>query len=63
MKVEVAVLDCSPPLIHVVRAVSVDIKQHIEFEPGTLPELRSCVKVEEAVMDSPSLIVLIGGLC
>ena len=63
MKVEVAVLDCSPSLIHVVRTVSVDIKQHTELEPGTLPELRSCVKVEVAVMDSPSLTVLIGGLC
>ena len=53
MKVEVAVLDCSPSLIHAVRTISVDVKQHIELEPGTLPELRSCVKVEVAVMDSP----------
>ena len=50
MKDEVAVLD-SPPLI--VRKVSVDVNQRQR------KELRSCVKVDVAVLGSPSLINLI----
>ena len=53
-KVEVAVLG-SPSVI--VRAVSVDVKQHLaKRTPNT--ELRSCVKVQVAVLGSPSLTAL-----
>ena len=44
----------------IVRTVSVDIKQHLKF--GLSP-LRSCVKGEMDVLGSPSLIILINGLC
>ena len=36
--------------------VSVDVKQH--FKKFKRSELRSCVKVEVAVLGSPSLIVI-----
>ena len=50
MNVEVAVLS-SPSLI--ARKVSVDVKQHLKKNVKT-PELWSCVKVEVAVLGSPS---------
>ena len=53
MAVEVAVLG-SLSLISLV--VSVDVKQH--SNKYTQTELRSCVKVEVAVLGSPSLTVL-----
>ena len=54
MKVEVAVLGSTSKLI--VLMVSVDVKQHsINLRRTT--ELMCCVKVEAAVLGSPSLIV------
>ena len=50
MKVEEAVLGSSSRIV-IVLMVSVDIKQH------RISELRNCVKVEVAVLGSPSLIV------
>ena len=47
MQVEAAVQG-SPS--RTVLTVSVDVKQHREPEPGFLSELRSCVKVEVAVL-------------
>ena len=53
MKVEMTVLGSTSPKV---RMVSVDVKQH--FKKFKRSELRSCVKVEVAVLGSPSLIVL-----
>ena len=39
--------------------VSVDVKQHLK---KCTAELRSCVKLEVAVLGSPSLIVLMGSV-
>ena len=51
MKVEVAVLG-STSLISV--TISVDVKQHLKKKKKKIPsELRSCVKVEMAVLGFP----------
>ena len=59
MNVEVAVLGSSPLIVLM---VSVDVKHHTYLLTYLLTviftELRSCVKVEVAVLVSPSLIVL-----
>ena len=54
-KVKVDVLDFRSLIIG---TVSVDVKQHLNSNSYQMSELRSCVKVEVAVLGCPSLIVL-----
>ena len=54
-KVKVDVLDFRSLIIG---TVSVDVKQHLNSNSYQMSELRSCVKVEVAVLGGPSLIVL-----
>ena len=54
-KVKVDVLDFRSLIIG---TVSVDVKQHLNSNSYQMSELRSCVKVEVAVLGCPSLRVL-----